>query len=203
MEQVEQIFNPPLHLCLSSHDNVLEISKRLWNCDENHPICEQQVQKMGYIGQAQIEEVWKHYYQEYYISNLGYVVKIRDEDKEKASTIIPEELKKADENSQGVRWKDFSNELKDLFRDNAFVPLNRKNSGCQICLNITGNSDQYDLHKLVARFFLKKPQAYENEPCVVHHIDNNSFNNSVTNLIWLKRETHQGNNHQLYHPMSK
>ena len=53
MEQVEQIFNPPLHLCLNSHDNVVEISKRLWNCEENHPICEQQVQKIGYIGQAQ------------------------------------------------------------------------------------------------------------------------------------------------------
>ena len=121
MEQVEQIFNPPLRLCLNSHDNVLEISKRLWNCEENHPIYEQQVQKMGYIGQAQIEEVWKHYYKEYYISNLGYVVKIRDEDKEKANAIIPEELKKADENTQGVKWKDFSNELKDLIQSNEIL----------------------------------------------------------------------------------
>ena len=70
MEQVEQIFNPPLHLCLNSHDNVVEISKRLWNCEENHPICEQQVQKIGYIGQAQIEEVWKHYYKEYYMDRV-------------------------------------------------------------------------------------------------------------------------------------
>ena len=203
MEAIEQIFNPPLHMCLDSQDTVIEIKQRLWNCEEvaSHP--EPQIQKMGYIGQYQIEEVWKHYYKEYYISNLGYVVKIRDEDQEKAKTIIPEALQKADENSLGVKWKDFSNELKDLFRANAFVPLNRQNSGCQICLNITGNSEQYDIHKLVARFFLKKPQAYENESCVVHHIDNNSFNNSVTNLIWLKKETHQGNNHHFYHPMSK
>ncbi len=199
MEQVSQIFNPPLHLCLNSKEDIVEIKERIWNCEENNSLSDQQVQKMGYIGQNQIEEVWKHYYKEYYISNLGYIVKIRDEDKEKAQKIIPEKLKNADENSQGVRWKDFSKELKDLFKDNAFVPVNRKNSGCQICLNITGNSEEYDIHKLVARFFLTKPLSHDNERCVIHHIDNNSYNNSVTNLIWLKSEQHNGQ----CHPMSK
>ena len=201
MEQVSQVFNPPLRLCLNSKEDVVEIKERIWNCEENNSLADQQIQKMGYIGQNQIEEVWKHYCEEdreYYISNLGYVVNIRDEDKEKAQKIIPEKLKNADENSQGVRWKDFSKELEDLFKDNAFVPVNRKNSGCQICLNITGNSE--DLHRVVAKLFLKIPENTKNY--VVHHIDNNSYNNSVTNLIWLKSEKHLGNNYQ-YHPMSK
>ena len=50
----------------------------------------------------QIEENWKHYYKGYYVSNYGYVVKIKDEDKEKAEKIIPEELKKADEVSSMI-----------------------------------------------------------------------------------------------------
>lgn len=203
MEQIVQIFNPPLRVCWEGANEVTEIRERIWNCDNKANFSEPQVQKMGYIGRGQIEEVWKHYNKEYYISNYGYVVKIKNEDKVKARKIIPAELKKADAQSAGMRWKDFSVELKNLFRDNAFVPYNRKHSGCQICLNVTGSTSQYDLHKLVAHLFLKKPQIYKNEDCIVHRLDNNSYNNSVTNLVWLKKETHSLEKHFLYHPMSR
>lgn len=200
MTTIKQIFNPELKLCQTASGNVQTIKERIWNMEtaDNSIINRQD---MGYIGQMQIEEVWKHYYK-YYISNYGYVVKISKEDEKIAEKIIPQELKNADENSKGVCWKDFTQELKDIFRRNAFVPKNRTDSGCQICLNITGKTAEYDIHRLVAQFFLKKPDDYDPKEYVVHHLDNNSYNNSVTNLIYLKKETHLGKQHKIYHPMS-
>ena len=200
MTTIKQIFNPELKLCQTASGNVQTIKERIWNMEtaDNSIINRQD---MGYIGQMQIEEVWKHYYK-YYISNYGYVVKISKEDEKIAEKIIPQELKNADENSKGVCWKDFTQELKDIFRRNAFVPKNRTDSGCQICLNITGKTAEYDIHRLVAQFFLKKPDDYDPKKYVVHHLDNNSYNNSVTNLIYLKKETHLGKQHKIYHPMS-
>lgn len=200
MTTIKQIFNPELKLCQTASGNVQTIKERIWNMEtaDNSIINRQD---MGYIGQMQIEEVWKHYYK-YYISNYGYVVKISKEDEKIAEKIIPQELKNTDENSKGVCWKDFTQELKDIFRRNAFVPKNRTDSGCQICLNITGKTAEYDIHRLVAQFFLKKPDDYDPKEYVVHHLDNNSYNNSVTNLIYLKKETHLGKQHKIYHPMS-
>lgn len=52
---------------------------------------------------------------------------------------------------------------------------------------------------MVAEKFLKTPKG---KGYVVHHIDNNSYNNNVTNLIYLMAETHQGSPHRIFHPMS-
>ena len=205
MTIVKQKFNPPLRICKNRSEEVCSISERLWYAEENTDELRNASKcfsDIGYIGSMQIEENWKHYYKGYDVSNYGYVVKIKDEDKEKAEKIIPEELKKADEVSSGYRWLDFSDELKNLFRENALVPKNRQNSGRQICLNITGKTADYDIHKIIARFFLTKPENYIEKKYVVHHIDNNSYNNSVTNLIYLAADTHIGNQHKIYHPMS-
>ena len=201
MTTVTQNFNPPLYFFSSNEDDIVDIATRVWETSTDEKLTDVK-QPMGYIGSRQIEEVWKHYYNEYYISNYGYIVKIAQEEKKLADKIISQELKNADENSKGVCWKDFSQEMKDLFRRNAYVPKNRTGSGCQICLNITGKTAENDIHKLVARFFLKKPEDYSSSNYVVHHIDNNSYNNSVTNLIYLKAETHKGDQHKIYHPMS-
>ena len=201
MTIVTQNFNPPLKVCLGNERYYTEIESRQWETEDKSNFAAR-TQNLGYIGNRQIEEVWKHYHKEYYISNYGYIVKIAKEDAQIADIILPGILKNADENSSGVRWLDFLEEVKLLFRRNAFVPKNRENSGCQICLNITGKTPKYDIHKLVARFFLKKPEDYDQYDYVVHHIDNNSYNNSVTNLIYLKAETHKGNQHKIYHPMS-
>ena len=201
MTTVTQNFNPLLKVCFGNEKYYTEIETRQWETEDNGEF-DATTQNCGYIGSRQIEEVWKHYYNEYYISNYGYIVKIAQEDKKLADKIISQELKNADENAQGVCWKDFSQEMKDLFRRNAYVPKNRTGSGCQICLNITGKTAENDIHKLVARFFLKKPEDYSSSNYVVHHIDNNSYNNSVTNLIYLKAETHKGDQHKIYHPMS-
>lgn len=203
MTIVMQKFNPPLQVCKNYKLDFCFIEERKW-CDElaTASVTGGVSEDVRYIGSMQINEVWKHYYKEYYVSNYGYVVKIRDENKEKAERLIPEELKNADEKSLGVQWLDFSNELKDLFRENAFIPYNRQNSGCQVCLNITGNTAEYDIHRIIARFFLEKPEDYNEQSYVVHHIDNNSYNNQVTNLIYLPAATHRGEQHRIYHPMS-
>lgn len=198
MTIITQKFNPPLRICKKNCHNVCLVSERKWTTELSETA---QTEDVLYIGSMQTEEVWKHYHNQYYISNYGYVVEIKAQDKEKAERIIPESLKAANEESAGVRWADFSNELKNLFRENALVPQNRKDSGCQICLNITGNTPEYDIHRLVARFFLEKPKD-ENQ-YVVHHIDNNSYNNHVSNLIYLPSASHQGEEHKVYHPMSR
>lgn len=195
---ITQIFNPPLRLCDKNCNDFADVKKRKWCAASENGSANQNFDKIAYIGSRQIEEVWKHYWKEYYISNYGYIVKIKPEDE----SLISEDLKNADENSAGVRWLDFKEELKKIFRERAFVPLNRVNSGCQICLNITGNSAEYDIHRLVARFFLKKPIDFEEKKYVVHHIDNNSYNNSVTNVVYLSADSHFGGQHKIYHPMS-
>ena len=197
MTIVTQKFNPPLRICRKNHQNVCLISERNWTTELPETA---QTEDVLYIGSMQIEEVWKHY-DKYYISNYGYVVEIKAEDEDKAKSLIPESLKSANEESAGVRWVDFSDELKNLFRENALVPQNRKDSGCQICLNITGKNIEEDIHRLVARFFLEKPT--DGNQYVVHHIDNNSYNNNVTNLIYLPKESHAFGQHEVYHPMSK
>lgn len=205
MTTVKQKFWPPLDVCLDECGKSCFILERLWTTEnkaKNKNVYEECTEELGYIGSRQIAEVWKHYYNEYYISNYGYVVKIEEKDAEKAEKIIPDELKSANEESMGYSWNDFSEELKTLFRENAFIPYNRKDSGCQVCLNITGNTAKYDVHRLVARFFLSKPEDFGEKRYVVHHIDNNSYNNSVTNLIYLPADTHSGNQHKIYHPMS-
>lgn len=198
--KIVQIFNPPLRICSNNCDNMQIVEAKEWHKGEND-----ESSTLEYIGMRQIEEVWKHYWKEYFISNYGYIVKISKEELYRLREDFPEEfsnLVNADEKSSGVKWGDFSNEIKDVFRKNAFVPLNRKGSGCQICLSLTGKTDKYDIHRLVARFFLQKPEDYADERYIVHHIDNNSYNNCVTNLIYLKRETHLGVEHHIYHPMS-
>lgn len=205
MDIIKQQFCPPLNICLNKCDETCTVSERLWTSEnetEGLNLSKNMGNETKYIGSFQIAEVWKHYYKEYYISNYGYIVKIREKDKEKAEKIIPEELKSADETSTGYPWIEFSNELKKLFIENAFIPFNRQNSGCQVCLNLTGKTAEYDVHKLVARFFLTKPDDYDEKNYVVHHIDNNSYNNNVTNLIYLTADTHRGNLHKIYHPMS-
>lgn len=200
MEEIKQTFNPALRLCnpISSHKII--VKERFWTIDmiDNSSV---DMQNMGYIGRMQIEEVWKHYYKEYYLNNYGYVVKIADEDAEIAKTIIPQKLSQSDENSEGMRWVDFSEKVKELFRRNAYIPKNRMNSGNQVCMNITGNTAEYDIHRIVAKLFLIKPDDFDNEKYVVHHIDNNSYNNSVTNLIYMKSKTHLSE-HRKLHPLS-
>lgn len=197
--KIVQIFNPPLKICKNNFSDECYVENREWSEDVNN-----NSQVINYVGCYQIEEVWKHYWKQYFISNYGYVVKIPICEQKLLKETLGDEFSKleaAGENTLGIRWTDFSKQMQNVFKEHAFVPFNRENSGCQICLNITGRTAKYDIHRLVARFFLKKPEDYAEGSYDVHHIDNNSYNNNVTNLIYLKKELHMGK-HKIYHPMS-
>lgn len=46
------------------------------------------------------------------------------------------------------------------------------------------------IYQLVANIWLDEPDDFENEIYEVHHIDNDGYNNTVDNLIWVKKCQH-------------
>lgn len=181
-----QTFNPPIRI----HTGVGKtfIKSRIWLMDENAVVVDG-IQNMGYMGQYQIEEVWKRYHKDrdLYVSNYGYVAKIA-EDKAK-KTFKSRTLEALDGDGASLAY--LSEEEKELIKNSNQVPTNKKNSGCEIWLQIDG----LDIHVIVAEKFLDKPQ----EAWGVHHIDNNSYNNSVQNLVWVTRGQHTRGIHQMSH----
>lgn len=204
LTEAVQIFTPALKVCLYNADSVVTISKRIWqenNDNSQTDISKQEnsVQNMGYIGSMQIEETWKHYYRNLYISNLGYAARFEDD----AQNIFAD---KFDDFSQdGVVFRDLTNNQKNYIRQHIANPFNNSNGSIEVCLHVNyieNIKNGVDVHIMVAERFLQKPEDYKNGGYVVHHIDNNSYNNSVTNLIYLKKETHTGKQHKIYHPLS-
>jgi len=210
MTIINQNFNPPIMFCLSNKDDLWGVATRTWKIKSDEKLTDI-TQPMEYIGSHQIEEVWKHagYFNSdnskkvwarvfdedkpqsatahIYVSNYGYIAVFSEEEGDKLFT--------------GENGTSIHNLPKDLLKKRNIVPENRKNSGCEICLNVLAETDnsEWDIHRLVAKNFLEEP---EESGYVVHHIDNNSYNNCVTNLIYLKAQTHQGEQHKIYHPMS-
>ena len=56
----------------------------------------------------------------------------------------------------------------------------------QIALKYKGKNYCFKIHKLVALYFIPKPD----DATEVHHKDGNTLNNKVTNLQWLTKEEH-------------
>lgn len=196
---IKQEFIPPLTLYNGTKE--INVSCREWG---NAVQEGGEIQQMGYMGRMQIREVWKlagHFQSKYskkiwervgvydsmsdkiayiYVSNLGYV-----------AVFSKEEEKEVFKNNDGILLVDKN---KQKLKDRVIIPENRK-TRCYVCLNVlaeTQNS-KWDIHRLVAENFLKKPLGAWG----VHHIDNNSYNNSVTNLVWVTAEQHGK-----LHPMS-
>ena len=207
MTTIKQIFNPELKLCQTASGNVQTIKERIWNTKTaDDSIINRQ--DMGYIGQMQIEEVWKQYstteerLKNIYISNYGYVAEIPTSQIKKLSQNTQNNLL----SKKGMPWKDFEYDDKKIFHDCLYDSNANKHLikykycshvSMRVCLCV--KYKYKELHKMVAEKFLEKPIG---DDYVVHHLDNNSYNNSVTNLIYLKKETHQGEQHKIYHPMS-
>lgn len=181
--KVQQNFNPPLKV--KHKGEVVSIPTRNWTIGEANETLDH-IENMGDMGLRQIEEVWKHYQDEIYVSNYGYVAKISEEE---AQNIFGEEFNKF-QTEQGVAFRKLNDDQKNLIRRSNFVPKNKENSGCEIWLQVGGE----DLHKMVAEKFLQKPEGKNN----IHHIDNNSYNNSITNLVYLDNSEHT----RAVHPMS-
>lgn len=210
---IEQKFKTPLFL--NDGKGIQKIDCRKWSHGGDDKMIigkiENNEQEMGYMGSYQIREVWKYagYFQSenskkvwqrvpdtdkpqdeiahIYVSNYGYL-----------AVFTKEEGDKIFSNKKGTDIYEID---KDLLKKRNIVPENRLNSGCEICLNVLAESNNpiWDVHRLVAENFLETPKE---KGYVVHHIDNNSYNNNVTNLIYLKAEIHQGK-HKIFHPMSR
>lgn len=189
-EVFTQKFNPPLKIYNTS--GKVEIKERIWTLNPN--LVDKNIQHMGYIGQFQLEEVWKRHNERVYISNYGYIALFdTKEEREKAKTILGDIM----------RWVDMNNVARNLIYKYTQIPSNKYSKSCKVCLNIKGRKGG-EIHKIVAENFLDKPEDWTTN-WQVHHIDSNSYNNSVSNLIWLPPKTHHGcshGNHGIFHPMS-
>ena len=211
MTTLTQKFNPPIIYCLNDENDIFVTAIREWKTKSNENLNDI-TQQMEYIGKYQIEEVWKH--AGYFTADNSKKIWARVHDKEKPRNEVAHiyvsnygyvavfSKKEGDEIFTGENGTSIKDLPKDLLKKRNIVPENRVNSGCEICLNVLAmtNNSEWDIHLLVAKNFLEQP---DESGYVVHHIDNNSYNNSVTNLIYLKAETHQGNQHKIYHPMSR
>lgn len=65
------------------------------------------------------------------------------------------------------------------------LPWIMGNNGPKVVIN----NEDLDVHMVVAETF--KPIDNQDKKYEVHHIDGNSYNNSVENLIWLLKNDHK------------
>lgn len=189
-----QEFLPALKIFMG--ENAVEVNRREWKTDGVADV--RRIQVMSVMGCMQIEEVWKFYHAYnglIFVSNYGYVSKIED---------VPENRKMFGDmidKGIGVCYKNMSQEERTLLQNgqrNLCDILVNNASGIQVCLHIIGGDD---LHRVVAKLFLKRPDDCDKVSYCVHHIDNNSYNNSVMNLIYVPCDKHQ-QYHRLLHPAS-
>ena len=54
-------------------------------------------------------------------------------------------------------------------------------------LSIDGIAKRFQIHRLVAKYFIPNPD----ELPIVHHIDKNPLNNNVENLVWVSEKEHK------------
>ena len=95
-------------------------------------------------------------------------------------------------------YRKLSSSQKDLIKKKQAELKNWKNSGLEVLLYVESQQIKNRIHRMIAERFLK------NEEGDVHHIDNNSYNNSVTNLIYIESKIHGdlAVGHKVLHPVS-
>lgn len=213
--EVKQVFTPALTIYKDGKEH--KIKTRVWTISDNdikEPILE--LQNMGEITSPQIEEIWKHYDKDIWISNLGYVAEITEDRAKKRleddkslenfevkfkgksieeilgappenfenNGLVVRELEKDQIDEKGYKYS----LTKELIKVCNFVPKHNNTTSYFIDLFVEKPLLQKKtIYHMVADRFLEKP---EGTGLHLHHIDNNSYNNSVTNLIWLKQEDH-------------
>lgn len=195
---IEQKFKTPIFL--NDGQSVRQIDCRKWshNGEEKMTVgkIENNEQEMGYMGSYQIREIWKYYRECLYISNLGYAARFENID----------EAKKVfghlfDKFAHGIAFEELNSTQKKYFREHIADLHNFYNNypgdkRLEVMLKVNykeGSNRGVKIHEAVAELFLEKPE----NAWGVHHIDNNSYNNSVTNLVWVKKEEHDKKLHPL------
>lgn len=195
---IEQKFKTPLFL--NDGKGIQKIDCRKWSHGGDDEMIigkiENNEQEMGYMGSYQIKEVWKFYRECIYISNLGYAA--RFENTKEAKNIFGNLYEKFKE---GVAFDELSFPQKKYFKEHIADLHNFYNNypgdkRLEVMLKVNyreGINRGAKIHEAVAELFLEKP----NNAWGVHHIDNNSYNNSVTNLVWVTKEEHDKKLHPL------
>ncbi len=68
--------------------------------------------------------------------------------------------------------------------------LNRPNGYYRVTLMIDGEKKNYYIHRLVAQYFIQKPQD-DIQNYQVHHLDGDHKNNTCSNLKWVTKQEHK------------
>lgn len=86
--------------------------------------------------------------------------------------------------TDGMYFVSNKGEVLSLYRNlpQKLTPYKR---GRYLAVKLKGKN--YYIHKLVAQLFLTQPTAKHKE---IHHIDTNTYNNNVSNLIYLTHQQH-------------
>lgn len=176
---VKQVYTSPVKFYKDGKEQIL--SEKEYSLEE--------------LGSRQIDVIWRYYKDNIWISNIGYVAEVNIENIAKRfpddAQIRYEEFLKNYKETEVV----FRNLLYDerlLLKICTFIP---RDSGAvnrygdkQYGVELYVDQVKEPLHMIVAKVFLGKKSG---DGLVIHHIDNNSFNNSVTNLICVSAARHQ------------
>ena len=195
---IEQKFKTPLFI--SDGKELQQINCRKWSHEGDDPMTigaiKNNEQEMGYMGSYQIKEIWKFYRGCIYISNLGYAARFDniEEAKNKFGCLYEKFV-------NGVAFDELNNSQKKYFREHIanlhnFYDNYPGDKRLEVMLKVNykeGINKGVKIHEAVAELFLEKPK----NAWGVHHIDNNSYNNSVTNLVWVTKEQHDKSLHPL------
>ncbi|MFI3241767.1 MAG: hypothetical protein R3Y43_04295 [Alphaproteobacteria bacterium] len=191
--KIKQIYTSPIK-CFDELGNEQLIKEKEWTLEE--------------LGSKQISPIWRHYKEDIWVSNIGYVAQINPQ---RAQSRF---LDKADEKCNDFiqKYKNTDVNFNELFYEErllikvcTFIPIdsNVKNKYGDKAYGVELYVEQLkeSLHSIVAKTFLNKK---EGDGKAVHHIDNNSYNNSVTNLICIDGKIHnpQSDTGKTLHPCS-
>ena len=195
---IEQKFKMPI--TFNDGNKVQQITCRKWSHEGNDTMESGKIkhdeQEMGYMGSYQIKEIWKFYRKCIYISNLGYAA--RFENTKEAKSVFAELY---DKFAEGIAFDELSSVQKKYFREHIadlhnFYDNYPGDKRLEVMLKVNykeGINSGAKIHEAVAELFLEKPK----NAWGVHHIDNNSYNNSVTNLVWVTKKEHDKSLHPL------
>lgn len=189
-EIIRQQFEPEFRI-ENSKGELVSVKYRQFTITEKNFIEEKWLDKeeniienLDNMGHYVVEEIWKHYKDDIWVSNLGYATRLKNK---------PAECKEKDGYFY-FSFKEASQAIKKEIRCNIIDLNNKAGNDMEVDLWLL----KYDkIYHIVADLFLVKNSDIKYN---VHHIDNNSYNNSITNLFLVEGSLHK-NSHWL-HPFS-
>jgi len=190
---IKQIYTSPIKFYKNGKEQIL--SEKEYSLEE--------------LGSRQIDVIWRYYKNNIWVSNIGYVAEINIENIAQRfpddAQIRYDEFLKNYKETEAV-FRDLLYDERLLLKICTFIPRNSgtvdNHGNKQYGVELYVDQVKEPLHVIVAKTFLGKKS---DDNLIIHHIDNNSFNNSVTNLICISAAQHQkrfSNGINILHPYS-